>query len=455
MSLGGSRVDSGSFASTSGTYACPHRQGWSISKGGRICGRRSPGSRWGRDDRDAYRSREKQHTRARRKQGVLNGSRLSNIGANSDSSAKADLNSASLAGVSVQEEHLNCGAQHIPLMDEEHLDTDPSTDKELTSSSHSISSFFTATDWEYHQSATRYFRNLLNIRESTVYKRILAPCLTVTAFSALVALYNSTHTLPMCTIATTPHTLLGSALSLLLVFRTNASYARLVEGRRMWGQLVRNAREWIRLTAVYFPRELHPESLAYVQAFAISTKGRVRPGRFRRDPNDVTACRYDMRPKLLKVLGPETTEYLVAALNPPGVCARGLSRVLLKAVQRPAPIPLFVAQRAEEVIKDMVHAASASHRLFETPIPVSYTRHTSRSLMLWLLSLPFALWTIMGTSMVPACLVISYVLIGIDELGIQIEEPSSILPLVPMMNKIRFEVQAVMREMQHPLQYAT
>ena len=33
----------------------------------------------------------------------------------------------------------------------------------------------------------------------------------------------------------------------------------------MWGQLVRNAREWIRLTAVYFPKELHPESLAYVQ----------------------------------------------------------------------------------------------------------------------------------------------------------------------------------------------
>ena len=68
--------------------------------------------------------------------------------------------------------------------------------QELTSSSHSISSFFTATDWEYHQSATRYFRNLLNIRESTVYKRILAPCLTVTAFAAGVALYNSTHSLP-------------------------------------------------------------------------------------------------------------------------------------------------------------------------------------------------------------------------------------------------------------------
>ena len=51
------------------------------------------------------------------------------------------------------------------------------------------------------------------------------------------------------------------------------------------------------------------------------------------------------------MLGPEHTAYLVAALNPPGVCARGLSGVLLKAVQSPTPVPLFVAQRSEEVIK--------------------------------------------------------------------------------------------------------
>ena len=53
----------------------------------------------------------------------------------------------------------------------------------------------------------------------------------------------------------------------------------------------------------------------------------------------------------MQVLGPETTAYLVAALNPPGVCARGLSGVLLKAVQSPSPIPLFVAQRSEDIIK--------------------------------------------------------------------------------------------------------
>lgn len=33
----------------------------------------------------------------------------------------------------------------------------------------------------------------------------------------------------------------------------------------MWGAVVRNAREWVRLTTVYFPEKLHPESLAFVQ----------------------------------------------------------------------------------------------------------------------------------------------------------------------------------------------
>ena len=78
----------------------------------------------------------------------------------------------------------------------------------------------------------------------------------------------------------------------------------------------------------------------------------------------LTSCTWYDR-LCLQVLGPEITSYLVAALNPPGVCARGLSGVLLKAVQSPAPIPLFVAQRAEEVIKGAALACICSHCSFK------------------------------------------------------------------------------------------
>ncbi len=41
--------------------------------------------------------------------------------------------------------------------------------------------------------------------------------------------------------------------------------------------------------------------MLYMQAFAIVLKGKVRPGRTRSDPNDRTACRYDVEVKVRRV----------------------------------------------------------------------------------------------------------------------------------------------------------
>ena len=60
----------------------------------------------------------------------------------------------------------------------------------------------------------------------------------------------------------------------------------------------------------------------------------------------------------------------------------------------------------------------------------------------------------MGPTMVPTCFCCAYVLIGIDELGVQIEEPSAILPLVPLLNKIRYEVQASVAELHRTFDFA-
>jgi predicted membrane chloride channel (bestrophin family) len=48
-----------------------------------------------------------------------------------------------------------------------------------------------------------------------------------------------------------PHTLLGSALGLLLVFRTNAAYNRFWEGRKIWEALLAQSRDIARLAIVY------------------------------------------------------------------------------------------------------------------------------------------------------------------------------------------------------------
>ena len=52
--------------------------------------------------------------------------------------------------------------------------------------------------------------------------------------------------------------------------------------------------------------------------------------------------------------------------------------------------------------------------------------------MLWLLTLPFALWPAMKLVTIPAVFLVTYLMLGIDEIGVQIEEPFAVLPVKPL-----------------------
>ena len=51
------------------------------------------------------------------------------------------------------------------------------------------------------------------------------------------------------------HTLLGFAISMLLVFRTNSAYDRWWEGRKVWGSVVNNSRNLALKLATYLNNE--------------------------------------------------------------------------------------------------------------------------------------------------------------------------------------------------------
>ena len=68
-----------------------------------------------------------------------------------------------------------------------------------------------------------------------------------------------------------------------------------------------------------------------------------------------------------------------------------------------------------------------------------YSRLTARFLTIFLVMLPLALWGQLGESWnhwatIPASFVVSFFLFGIEEVGIQIEEPFSVLPLEAFCN---------------------
>ena len=81
-------------------------------------------------------------------------------------------------------------------------------------------------------------------------------------------------------------------------------------------------------------------------------------------------------------------------------------------------------------LKEIDHAIASCERLFTSPIPPNMARHGLRSLTIWLLALPLVL---AGSMPVPTIVLwtasTSYIFLGLDELGAQVEQPFKIMPL--------------------------
>ena len=90
----------------------------------------------------------------------------------------------------------------------------------------------------------------------------------------------------------------------------------------------------------------------------------------------------------------------------------------------------FYNKTMDEQVRRIVMCLGQAERVLRTPLPTDFTRHTSRLLALWSFLLPFAIYDGCGPiGVVPASVMISYALMGIEDVGLQIEEPFNILPI--------------------------
>ncbi|GAA0167693.1 hypothetical protein LIER_43796 [Lithospermum erythrorhizon] len=105
--------------------------------------------------------------------------------------------------------------------------------------------------WVQHRSSLRHVRHLASSLSSRVILSLIPPVIAFTSFSVLIASYNSAvlmHWLPelfpVLRASTLPYQLTAPALALLLVFRTEASYARYEEGRKAWTKVICGANDF-------------------------------------------------------------------------------------------------------------------------------------------------------------------------------------------------------------------
>ena len=256
-----------------------------------------------------------------------------------------------------------------------------------------------------------WFKIALQVRGSvipSILPRVLL-CGGFGVFISLLQFFNLPVSMPIFS-SIVPSIVMG----LLLVFRTNTAYERFWEGRKFWGTLVNNVRNLARQIWVAIEEkdpqdiELKKSVLRLLPAFAVAMKLHLR-----QEP---------INPELEPLMSPAQYQKLKSMNNPPLEIAFWIEDYMHEQYERNC-LDVYQLTAMNELLNSMIDVLGGCERILKTPIPLAYAIHLKQLLLLYCLALPFQMvkdlsW---GTGLVVA--LISFTLFGIEEIGIEIENP--------------------------------
>jgi putative membrane protein len=201
------------------------------------------------------------------------------------------------------------------------------------------------------------------------------------------------------------HGMLGFVISLLLVFRTNTAYDRWWEGRKLWGSLVNNSRNFsIKLSAILedendkqFFRKIIP---SYANVLHKHLKNEDTAKQLFEDL-DLEIDHHKHKPNQVAMLMFQKINELYVAKK-----ITGDQLIILNAE-----------------IQSFSEVCGACERIKNTPIPYSYSAFIKKFIFFYIMSLPFGYSFSLGYYVAPVVVFIFYVLASLELIAEEIEDP--------------------------------
>jgi len=207
---------------------------------------------------------------------------------------------------------------------------------------------------------------------------------------------------------------LNFVLSLLLAFRTNTAHGRFWEGRKQWGAMVNVVRNlvrgiWIKVDE-HEPRDRIKKRAAalLVPAFAVAMKYHLR--------------REKMHPELAELMSRPRYRTIKEVDHAPLEIAFWLTDYLQQQYKS-NKLSVFQLEVLQADVDRMVDILGACERILKTPVPIVYAIVFKILLIVYFLLLPFSLVQGINWWTGPAMVFISLIILSINEIGTEIEEP--------------------------------
>lgn len=229
---------------------------------------------------------------------------------------------------------------------------------------------------------------------------------------------------------------MGILLSLLLIFRTNTAYDRFYEGRIAWGTLVNNCRN----LSIFFNAMLDREDIENrtffaktISNFPFALKNHLRdtPGLDELDETE-EGQRRDL----------SNFDHV-----PAGVSSQLWIRT--ESLYRRGDISESQHINLNQYLTSLMDVCGICERIKSTPIPFSYNLFIKLFILLYVGILPFTVIEVYGYLTIPAVMLTSYILVGLESIGEEIEEPFGLerndLPLNQLAQLIRVNAHDILQ----------
>lgn len=205
------------------------------------------------------------------------------------------------------------------------------------------------------------------------------------------------------------HSLLGFAISMLLVFRTNTAYDRWWEGRRLWGQLVNVSRNLAIKVAAYLPEDASTRAFhaRLIGIFATELRLHLLSER--------TRLELDGAPH------PEIPDFDRNKHVPAQVAALMQHRAM--RLYRDGHISGEQLLALDRDLVQFMDICGACERIKNTPIPYSYSSFIKKFIVIYVATLPFGFVFTLSYIAVPVVIFIFYVLASLELIAEEIEDP--------------------------------
>ncbi len=206
------------------------------------------------------------------------------------------------------------------------------------------------------------------------------------------------------------HSLLGVVLGLFLVFRTNSSYDRWWEGRKLWGSFVNNTRNFSLKLNAY----LEKDDVENRRWFASMV------------PNLVFALKEHLR-GAVKINELEVTgDDFLPALRDVKHIPNKLSAMMYERITQLYKKNTISGDQLlllDRELKEFADIVGACERIKNTPIPYSYSMYIKQFIFIYVITLPVSFVTTTGYLTVPIVILVTFVLLSVELIAEEIEDP--------------------------------